>query len=143
MIEIERVRNSSQNIIDALNSLLSQLGADYILCESLLNQIIESENNYLFVAKDKEQIVGTLTLVFCPIPTGLKAWIEDVVVDEKQRGRGIARMLVERAIDVAKDRGVSSLNLTSRPEREAANRLYQSLGFDIRKTNFYRYNSDK
>lgn len=143
MIEIERVTSSSQYIIDTLNNLLPQLGADYVMSQSLLGEIVNSDYVYLLVAKEDDQIVGSLTLALYPIPTGLRAWIEDVIVDENHRGKGIARKLVEAAIGYAKDRKVVSLSLSSRPEREAANRLYQSMGFEIRKTNFYRYNSEE
>lgn len=143
MIKIERVVSSSQYIIDTLNNLLPQLGADYVMSQSLLDKIVSSDDVYLLVAKDEEQIVGTLTLAMYPIPTGLRAWIEDVVVDENQRGKGIARKLVEEAVKYSKERGATSLSLSSRPEREAANKLYQSIGFEIRKTNFYRYKSEE
>ena len=143
MIEIERVKKSSQEIIDALNNLLPQLGADSVMNESLLTQIVSQENVYLFVARKDGEIVGTLSLTMYPIPTGLKAWIEDVIVDENCRGFGIARKLVDRAIHRAKERNVVSLSLSSRPERVAANKLYQSMNFKIRDTNLYRYDSQK
>lgn len=143
MIKIERVRDCSQYIIDTLNDLLPQLGADYAMDESLLKEIVGQENVYLFVAKKEDAIVGTLTLAMYPIPTGLKAWIEDVIVDENCRGLGIARKLVDHAIMQAKERNVVSLSLSSRPERVAANKLYQAMNFRIRETNLYRYNPDE
>lgn len=84
-------------------------------------------------------IVGTLTLVVFRIPTGMRAWIEDVVVDESARGRGVGESLTEHALDVARDAGAKTVDLTSRPSRDAANRLYQRLGFTLRDTNVYRY----
>ena len=84
-------------------------------------------------------IVGSLTLVMYRIPTGLKAWIEDVVVDEAARGSGVGEALNFAAIDEARRRGAKAVNLTSRPSREAANRLYQRIGFSARDTNVYRY----
>jgi ribosomal protein S18 acetylase RimI-like enzyme len=91
------------------------------------------------VARDEEgSIVGTLTLVAFRIPTGVGAWIEDVVVDEGARRRGVGETLMTVAIRLAEDSGARHLNLTSRPEREAANRLYQRLGFEQRETNVYR-----
>jgi ribosomal protein S18 acetylase RimI-like enzyme len=84
-------------------------------------------------------IVGTLTLVVFRIPTGMRAWIEDVVVDDSARGRGVGEALTMHAIDIARDAGAKTVDLTSRPSREAANRLYQRLGFTLRDTNVYRY----
>ncbi len=84
-------------------------------------------------------IVGTLTLVVFRIPTGLRAWIEDVVVDESVRGRGVGEALTLAAIDLAAAAGARTVDLTSRPSREAANRLYRRLGFEQRDTNVYRY----
>jgi ribosomal protein S18 acetylase RimI-like enzyme len=87
-------------------------------------------------------IVGTLTLVVFRIPTGVRAWIEDVVVDEGARGRGVGQALTRAAIDRAAQAGARTVDLTSRPAREAANRLYQGLGFQARATNVYRYSRD-
>jgi len=84
-------------------------------------------------------IVGTLTLVVFRIPTGLRAWIEDVVVDESARGRGVGEALTMAAIGLAAGAGARTVDLTSRPTREAANRLYRRLGFELRETNVYRY----
>lgn len=84
-------------------------------------------------------IVGTLTLVVFRIPTGLRAWIEDVVVDESARGRGVGQALSVAALDLAAQAGARTVDLTSRPSREAANRLYRRLGFELRDTNVYRY----
>ena len=80
-----------------------------------------------------------MTLVLFPIPTGTRAWIEDVVVDESARGRGVGEALNRRAMKIALERGAQTIDLTSRPAREAANRLYQRLGFAARETNIYRY----
>ena len=94
----------------------------------------------LFVARVDGAIVGSLTLAFYRIPTGLKAWIEDVVVDESARGHGVGEALNLAAIDEARRRGAKNVSLTSRPSREAANRLYQRLGFEPHDTNLYRFN---
>lgn len=93
----------------------------------------------LMVYKDEGEILGMLTLVTFTIPTGTRAWIEDVVVDDAARGKGIGRALVEAACDLATTRGAKSVDLTSRPSREAANRLYRRCGFAARETNVYRY----
>jgi ribosomal protein S18 acetylase RimI-like enzyme len=93
----------------------------------------------LFVAREHGEIVGSLSLVLFRIPTGLRAWIEDVVVDESARGKGVGEALSRAAIDHALKAGAKTVDLTSRPSREAANRLYERLGFKKRETNVYRY----
>jgi ribosomal protein S18 acetylase RimI-like enzyme len=85
------------------------------------------------------EIVGTLTLVLFRIPTALRAWIEDVVVDEAARGAGVGEALTLAALERAADAGARTVDLTSRPSREAANRLYTRLGFELRETNVYRW----
>ncbi len=91
------------------------------------------------VPVDPDAIVGSLTLAVFPIPTGLRAWIEDVVVDGAARGRGVGETLNRAALDLARSVGARTVDLTSRPSREAANRLYQRIGFVARDTNVYRY----
>lgn len=86
-----------------------------------------------------DRVVGSLTLALFRLPTGVRAWIEDVVVDERARGRGVGEALVQAALAEAAAAGATSVDLTSRPSREAANRLYQRLGFEARQTNVYRY----
>lgn len=108
-----------------------------------LRAIVESEASTLLLARDETgAIVGSMTLAMFLIPTGRRAWIEDVVVDESARGKGVGRLLNERAIEIAMDAGAKTVDLTSRPSREAANRLYQRLGFVERETNVYRYQKD-
>lgn len=105
-----------------------------------LAEIVASPATQLLLARDDQAtIVGSLTLVLFRIPTGVRAWIEDVVVDGAARGQGVGEALNRYAIDVAAERGARSVDLTSRPSREAANRLYQRLGFEPRETNVYRY----
>lgn len=104
-----------------------------------LGAIVGSSDTVLFIARVDGRIIGSLTLAFYRIPTGLKAWIEDVVVDEAGRGRGVGRLLSEAALVEARRRGSKDVSLTSRPSREAANRLYQRLGFEARETNLYRF----
>ena len=104
-----------------------------------LEAIVGSEASVLLLALDEEGVVvGSLTLALFRIPTGLRAWIEDVVVDEAARGRGIGEALNREAIDRARAEGATTVDLTSRSSREAANRLYQRLGFEKRATNVYR-----
>jgi ribosomal protein S18 acetylase RimI-like enzyme len=96
-------------------------------------------NDTVFIARSDGAVVGSLTLVVFRIPTGLRAWIEDVVVDEAARGLGIGEALNRAAIRKTNDMGCRTLDLTSRPSRVAANKLYQKLGFKARETNIYRY----
>lgn len=104
-----------------------------------LAELVDGPDTVLFVARVDGRIMGSLTLAFYRIPTGLKAWIEDVVVDDDARGRGVGAALNEAALAVARRRGAKDVSLTSRPSREAANRLYQRIGFERRETNVYRY----
>jgi ribosomal protein S18 acetylase RimI-like enzyme len=104
-----------------------------------LAAMVDHADTVLFVARLDGAIVGSLTLVFYRIPTGTKAWIEDVVVAEEARGHGIGGALSEAALDEARRRSAKDVNLSSRPAREAANRLYLRLGFHVRDTNMYRY----
>ncbi len=104
-----------------------------------LEEIVTSPATVLFVAREGVRLVGSLTLALFRTPTGLRAWIEDVVVDGEARGTGVGEALNQAALDEARRRGARTVDLTSRPSREAANRLYQRLGFVARETNVYRY----
>jgi ribosomal protein S18 acetylase RimI-like enzyme len=108
----------------------------------ILSEIIAAPGNTVLLAKDSSnggQIVGCLTLVIFRIPTALRAWIEDVVVDESARGRGVGEALTQEAVRIAQSRGARTIDLTSRRSREAAHRLYEKVGFAVRDTNVYRY----
>jgi ribosomal protein S18 acetylase RimI-like enzyme len=108
-----------------------------------LAAIVESPASILLLAREASgTIVGSLTLILFRVPTGLRAWIEDVVVDESARGAGAGEALVLGAVQRAGAVGATSVDLTSRPSREAANRLYVRLGFEARATNVYRYKSE-
>jgi len=104
---------------------------------------VRSDSTRLLVARVDGTIGGSLTLVLFRIPTGVRAIIEDVVVDGDLRGRGIGEALSREALEIAKDSGARTVDLTSRPSREAANRLYQRIGFKLRETNVYRYSFDR
>ena len=105
-----------------------------------LEEIVASPAATILVARDHEgAIIGSLTLVMFRTPTGVRAWIEDVVVDEAARGHGEGAALVDEAIRLAAEAGARTVDLTSRPSREAANALYEKAGFRARKTNVYRY----
>jgi ribosomal protein S18 acetylase RimI-like enzyme len=138
--EIEIVSRVTPEVVDAMNRLVPQLSrSSPPPSEAELGDLVGSDATLLFVARVDGRIVGSLCLVLFRIPTGLRAWIEDVVVDESRRGGGVGRILNEAAIAEAAKRGAKTVDLTSRPSREAANRLYQRLGFVQRDTNVYRY----
>lgn len=138
-MNIEILTDINEAILERMHHLMAQLCP---ACPSLnLNhyqELIDHPGTLLIVAKQEEIIVGSLTLAWYPIPTGLRMWIEDVVVDEASQGQKIGEQLVLFAIDQARKRGGRILDLTSRPNRLAANKLYQKLGFELRETNPYR-----
>ena len=139
-MKIEELTDFSITALDAINGLLPQLSpSTSALEEGDLRNIVDSESTKLFLAIDEDGVFGMLSLVLFRIPTGRKAWVEDVVVDEKARGRGVGKLLIEHAIQVAREHGAHSVDLTSRPSREAANALYQRVGFQKRETNVYRF----
>ena len=135
--EVTEVTNELVEVLERLMAQLSQSAAPPTREE--LQQMIDADAVRLLVARTDESIMGTLTLVLFRIPTGVRAWIEDVVVDDAARGRGIGEALNRKALDLAKENGARTVDLTSRPSREAANRLYKRLGFKPRETNVYRY----
>jgi ribosomal protein S18 acetylase RimI-like enzyme len=135
---IEIVETPTEEVVTALARLLPQLSSATPPTASELEAII-ADGQTFFVARVDGVIVGCLTLVLYRIPTGLKAWIEDVVVDESARGSGVGEALNLAAIDEARRRGANAVNLTSRTSREAANRLYQRIGFAARDSTLYRY----
>src|SRR5665213_654688 len=139
-ILVAKALGATPELLEGLNSLLPQLSSSApVLTMKDIEAMVDSDAATLFVASDDDVIVGTLTLVIFSIPTGLRGWIEDVVVDEDARGLGIGEALTSAALDEARIRGVRSLDLTSRSSREAANALYQKLGFERRETNVYRF----
>lgn len=139
-VEISTCTEVDDEVVDALVRLIPQLSrsAPPPTHESL-RAIVDHEACTLLLARHEGRIVGSLTLVMFPIPTGLRAWIEDVVVDGDTRGMGVGELINRHAIELAASAGVTSVDLTSRPSREAANRLYQRIGFEARETNVYRY----
>ena len=131
-------------LVSAMARLIPQLsGSSPPPDAGALAAIVDSGASVLLVAEDptvdgQAAILGSMTLVVFRIPTGLRAWIEDVVVDGSARGRGVGEALNRAAIDRARAAGATTVDLTSRPSREAANRLYRRLGFEQRTTNVYR-----
>ncbi len=140
---IEIATEATDELVDALARLLPQLSSSPPPSAHELAQVIADGDSALFVARVDGRIVGALTLIMFRIPTGLKAWIEDVVVDSSARGHGVGEALNRAALERAADRGAKAVSLTSRSSREAANRLYQRIGFSIRDTNVYRYDLDR
>lgn len=143
-MEIVRVTEVTDEIVEAFKFLTPQLSSSSAIPGR--DQLAEiAANETLFLARDPAQggrIVGSLTLVTFRIPTGIRAWIEDVVVDQAERGKGIGEALTRAALDRAAELGARTVDLTSRPSREAANRLYQKVGFKLRESNLYRYTLD-
>jgi ribosomal protein S18 acetylase RimI-like enzyme len=137
---IEIATAVTPELMTAMHELLPQLSSSAPpLTAEQLGTIIDSPATLLFVARLDDRIVGSLTLVLFRLPTGMRAWIEDVVVDARARGHGVGEALNRTAIDVAHERGARTVDLTSRPSREAANRLYQRMGFQARESTVYRY----
>lgn len=140
---VHDVADVTDKLVDAFARLVPQLSSSSPPPDAgALRQIVASPASILFVARLDGAIVGTLTLAVFRIPTGLRAWIEDVITDDAARGNGVASALNRAAIEHARDLGCRTVDLTSRPSREAANRLYQKLGFEQRDTNVYRYDLD-
>ena len=139
-IEISVCDEVNDVVVAAFAALIPQLSTSSPAPTAKeLKEIVAHEASTILLATEGETIVGSMTLVVFPIPTGTRAWIEDVVVREDAQGRGVGEALNRRAMQIAVDRGAQTINLTSRPTREAANRLYQRLGFVARETNIYRY----
>ena len=139
VLEVYEATEVHDQLIEGLIRLVPQLSTSALLPDrGVLQEIVSSQACLLLVAVDDNVVVGTLTLALFRIPTGLRAWIEDVVVDESVRGRGVGEALNREAVDRARAAGATTVDLTSRPEREAANRLYSRLGFQQRDTNVYR-----
>lgn len=138
-VTVERVEKVTDEVAAALRALLPQLSSSAPPNDDTLATLCAHEANTVLVARLDDRIVGTLTLVLFPLMTGVRARIEDVVVEEDARGRGVASALTTEALRIASDGGARTVDLTSRPSREAANRLYRGLGFVARDSQVYRY----
>lgn len=139
-VEVTEAIQVTAELVEAFERLTPQLSSSNPPPSAeALQAVASADATRLLVARADGAIVGSLTLVLVRIPTGLRAIIEDVVVDEQYRGQGVGRALNEVALELARDAGAVTVDLTSRPSREAANRLYLRLGFVIRDTNVYRY----
>ena len=140
VLTIQRATTATPGLLDAFAKLIPQLSrSSPPPGHDELAEMLGAPGTSVFVAALGPAIVGTLTLVVFRIPTGMRAWIEDVVVDDAARGHGAGEALTRAAIDHAAKMGAKTVELTSRPSRQAANRLYQRIGFETRSTNVYRY----
>ena len=143
---VELITAATPELHEAMGRLLPQLSRSAApMSEADVERFLSQSSVHLFVfraemadADGNNPILGMLSLATFEIPTGVRAWVEDVVVDEAARGQGAGLALVEAAIEHAKTVGARTVDLTSRPTREAANRLYQRAGFQLRETNVYR-----
>lgn len=138
-IHVSEATDADDDLVAAIVQLVAQLSsrpAD--LTAALTREAITSDATRVLVARDGDEVVGTLTLAIFAIPSGRRAWIEDVVVDEGARRRGIGELLVRRAVALATDARVRTVDLTSRASRAEAHGLYRKVGFEERATNVYR-----
>lgn len=139
--EISRVMLVTAELVNAFERLVPQLSSASPPGWSELEEIVSSESALLLAARQNPPdgaVIGVLALVTARVPTGVRAWIEDVVVDQAVRGQGVGEALTCAALQIAKEKGAKVVELTSNPARQAANRLYQRLGFVRPQTNFYR-----
>ena len=143
MIRIYEITEMSQKVYDAFEKLIPQLSSSAkIPTWEELEDLIASKAGIVLAAVDdedpEEKILGTMTLVVFRIPTGVRAWVEDVVVDGAARGQGIGEKLIRTSIERAKAEGAKTIDLTSRPTRVEAHRLYKRCGFEMRETCVFR-----
>jgi ribosomal protein S18 acetylase RimI-like enzyme len=138
--DIEVLADVTEEVVGAFARLIPQLSSSSPPPSAAeLRAIVSQPGTTVFMARSEGRIVGTLTLVTFAIPTGVRVWIEDVVVDQAAEGQGIGGALTRAAVARAQTVGAKTVDLTSRPGREAANRLYQREGFELRTTNVYRF----
>lgn len=139
-MHVEIVTEVTDELVTTLATLVPQLSSSAApITRDVLNAVVADPAVTLFVARHNDEIVGTLSLAIFQIPTGVRAWIEDVVVDSDARGLGVGLALTQAAVDHASRHGARSVDLTSRASRTAAHRLYEKAGFTIRETNVYRF----
>ena len=139
-VTVEVLREVTDEAVDAFARLIPQLSSSVAAPgRAALARIVASPATTLLIARVDGKIAGSLTLALFEIPTGVRAWIEDVIVDEAARGRGVGHELILEALRLARDAGARTVDLTSRASREAAGRLYERAGFEQRSTRVYRY----
>jgi ribosomal protein S18 acetylase RimI-like enzyme len=139
-VHVEVLSEVTDEVVETFGRLLPQLSSTAgPLDRQALEAIVAAPASTILIARIGEHIAGTLTLATFPIPTGVRAWIEDVVVDEAARGQRVATALIEEAISLARRAGARTVDLTSRPSRVSAGVLYERVGFEQRETRMYRY----
>lgn len=138
-IDFFEVKEAREEILESVNRLLPQLSSTAKpLTPDEFKQLVDSHNSHLYLVSVDGQIAGMCTLATYQIPTGYRAWIEDVVVDKEFRGMKLGRTLIEKVIEDVQKTKPCTLMLTSRPSRVAANALYQNAGFEQKETNVYK-----
>jgi len=139
-ITIEELRDVTDDVVDAFARLVPQLSSSAMpLDAAAIKDIVSSSAVTVLLARSEDKIIGTLSLVMFRIPTGVRAWIEDVVVDAAAGRQGAGTALVRAAVELARAAGARSVDLTTRPSRVAAGNLYERVGFQQRETRVYRY----
>jgi ribosomal protein S18 acetylase RimI-like enzyme len=142
-MQIEIATQVNDELVEAFNRLIPQLSSSATIpTRHELEDLVASHCNSVILVRHEDfnnRIMGTLTLVTFRIPTGVRSWIEDVVVDEAARGKGLGKALTLAALDQARKLGAKTVDLTSRPSREAANHMYQNVGFKLRESILYRF----
>lgn len=139
-ISVEILSEATDEVVDALGRLLPQLSTSaQPLDAAAVAALAASPAVTVLLARSDGRITGSLTLAVFPLPTGVRAWIEDVVVDDAARGQGIGALLTREALRLAHEAGARTVDLTTRPSRQAAGRLYEREGFAQRDTRVYRY----
>ena len=137
-MKVGRVTEADDALATAVARLVPQLSPKRQAAGlTELAELVATPGTSLIVARDGADVLGMLTLIVYRVPTGVRAWIHDVVVDETARGRGVGEALAREALHLAESAGAISVELTTRQGREAANRLYRRLGFELRETNVY------
>ena len=143
-IRIVKATKDTKLSWDDLRSLLEQLtSSNVVFGEKEYGQLVSSESSTLFLMYSGETLIGMSTIATYLCPTGRKSWIEDVVIDQNYRGKGLGRRMLDYLLAYVHKQEDTTLMLTSRPSRVAANQLYQSLDFEKRNTNVYRINCKK
>jgi ribosomal protein S18 acetylase RimI-like enzyme len=137
-VSVELLTSVTADDAAVLARMLAQLSTTATFDLYRIGEIIDHDGTELLVVRAGDQIVGMATFVAFPLPSGLRGHVEDVVVDESMRGHGIARQFLQTMTALASERGLRTLDLTSRPSRESALRLYESVGFQLRDTNTLR-----
>ncbi len=138
-INVQQIDTYSPYLLETLNRFIKELNPQLLqLTENYLKGLLVAPSVKLFVALEGEEIIGTITLIMSPALSGKRGWIQDVFVDDNHRSKGVGTLLVKKLLEMAKKEGIHHIDLTSNPTRVAANRLYESLGFEKRDTNDYR-----